>query len=638
MTNDSGRERAGDFFSTVMDRLDDAVVVTDADDRIAYSNPAMSSLCAMAAADLHGAAIAAAFKAGPLAPLLDNYAMTVQNGAPVAFEFQTMHDTRPRHIDGECAPRDGGEGVICILRDRTRLRQAEIDLEQARHYARTISDNAPIGLYIFDCNAMRVEYGNPAYFDMLEYSLEEIQAAGVGIVDKIYHPDDYARLKEHDRKLFASKDGEVQAYEARIIGKSGKVSWALAREMVLCRNADGSPAKTLCAFTDITEHRKTEEALHRAQKLESLGTLAAGIAHDFNNLLGGIYGFAYLASAKSNDPAVRADLKASLETIDRARSLTGQLLTFARGGEPVRAIADPAPVVRQTAEFALSGSSVVCDYRLAADVWPCDFDKNQISQVIENIVLNARQAMADQGRLTVSAYNQTIETHEYLPPGPYVAIAIGDTGPGIPGDLHGRVFDPFYTTKPSGHGLGLSASHSIVKRHGGAIELESKSGEGALFRIYLPASPGAAIPAAAVEENAHYGAGTILVMDDEPVMRAVLRDMLGMLGYTPVCTNEGQSAADYFIEDHAGKRRVVAAILDLTVREGLGGVEAAEKIRAVDPDIPIFMASGYADHPIMAHPGEYGFTASIRKPFRIEEMRNLLTRHIPKSRGDDGHD
>ncbi len=617
-------------FQKVMGALREGVLIMDHANRVAYCNPALEKTLETRAEDAEGKPLHEAFTGVEADALQAQINRVRKSREPAEFEITIAVFGKTIHIAGRCTPGDdtAREGVVCSLQDCTESKKIQQQLANSLYYNRQISENTPIGIYVFDCNTMKVVYGNKTYFDFLGYSLEEIQSHGLGIVELIYHPDDYERLNEHDKKLLASRDGEVQNYEARIIPKDGDIKWAIAREMVLSRNEDGSPAQTLCTFTDITEYRKTEEALRRTQRLDSLGKLAAGIAHDFNNLLGGVYGYAQLASNKSADPAVCKDLSMALTTIDRARHLTSQLLTFAKGGEPVRKTGSLSPLIRQTAEFALCGSSTGFSCEISENLWPCNFDKHQIGQVIENLVINARQAMFAGGRLILAAKNCVVHDHDVLDNGDFVRLSVIDNGPGISAAMQAHIFDPFFTTKTDGHGLGLSTSYSIVKRHGGCIELESAAGAGAAFHVYLPAAPGAAIQPATETEMSHRGSGTVLVMDDEPVLRAVLRDMLAMLGYETVCKENGESALEYFIADRHGPRQLAAAVLDLTVREGMGGLETAAAFRKIDSGIPLFMASGYAEHPVIARPTDYGFTASIRKPFKIHDISTLFAAHL----------
>jgi nitrogen-specific signal transduction histidine kinase/CheY-like chemotaxis protein len=380
------------------------------------------------------------------------------------------------------------------------------------------------------------------------------------------------------------------------------------------------------------EHLKYEQQLQQNQRLESLGVLAGGIAHDFNNLMAGIYGYIDMAREDSTDDDVKLKLSKAAASIERARGLTAQLLTFAKGGAPIQAIGHLFPFLPETVQFALSGSDVSCHFEAPEDLWACNFDRNQVGQVIDNCVINARQAMPLGGTIELTARNITFakKEHPLLTGGDYVKISIHDRGIGIPKELLSRIFDPFFTTKASGHGLGLATSFSIVKRHGGCIEVESEPGHGSTFHIFLPAVSNVNSVSVVKPATKLKGNGAIVVMDDEVSVREVIDDMLKSFGYTVVRTQNGSDAVDYFIRETAAKRRIAGMILDLTVPGGMGGKAAVAEIRKLDTTIPVFVASGYALDQVMANPTEYGFTASICKPFRKNELAAMLEKYLAK--------
>lgn len=388
--------------------------------------------------------------------------------------------------------------------------------------------------------------------------------------------------------------------------------------------------KFVGVFLDISARKMADEALQRTQKLESLGILAGGIAHDFNNLLGGIYGYLDLAGEIATEPKLKSYLSKSMATIDRGRHLTQQLLTFAKGGAPIKSVGSLFPHVREVAQFALSGSNISCSFEVPENLHFCDFDKNQIAQVIDNLIINAKQAMPDGGKITVSATNVTFQQgqHASLSQGEYVKISIRDQGIGMPKEILPRIFEPFFTTKATGHGLGLATCYSIIKRHGGLIDVESESGKGSTFHVILPATENAPDIFDKKSKDKHSGTGTFIVMDDEEVIREMTSDMLKTFGYKVICTEDGQEAVEMFASEISANNKVAALILDLTIPGAMGGREAINEIRKISVKTPVFVASGYADNPIMANPKEYGFVASICKPFRKSELSDLLNMHL----------
>ncbi|MDA3894567.1 MAG: ATP-binding protein, partial [Desulfobacteraceae bacterium] len=264
------------------------------------------------------------------------------------------------------------------------------------------------------------------------------------------------------------------------------------------------------------------------------------------------------------------------------------------------------------------------------DLWACNFDKNQIGQVIDNLIINAQQAMPVGGTIELTARNITLteKEHPNLPKGDYVKISVKDSGIGISKELLSKIFDPFFSTKTKGHGLGLAMCYSIVNRHGGCIDVESEQGKGSIFQVYLPSTTENVSSVDEKTARIHKGKGTFLVMDDEEIILSTIRKMLGSYGYTVECKIDGQSAVDFFALETKANRPIAGLIFDLTVPGGMGGKAAIEQIRQLDTDVPAFVASGYAEDPVMKKPSEYGFTASICKPFRKSELSEMLNRFM----------
>jgi signal transduction histidine kinase len=382
------------------------------------------------------------------------------------------------------------------------------------------------------------------------------------------------------------------------------------------------------------EREKLLEASQRIASLESLGLIAGGIAHNFNNLMGSIYGYMDLALEVVKDDKVALYLSKAMNTIDRARGLTGQLLTFAKGGAPVLKMDHLFPFIDETVQLSLCGANVASRSDVQEGLWECHFDKSQIGQVIDNLIGNALQAIPADGTIELTARNIALaeKTHPNLAPGNYVRISVKDSGVGIPPEQLSRIFDPFFTTKPDGRGLGLATCRSIITRHEGCIDVESEPGKGSTFHVYLPASPQSVSAPPATETSApkHTGSGTFIVMDDEEGIRETTSDMLETLGYTVVCKENGEDAIDFYVTETRAKREVAGMIFDLTIPFGMGGKEAVAEIRKLDGAIPVFVASGYADDPIMKNPAACGFTASLRKPFRKNELAAMLEKYFEK--------
>lgn len=425
----------------------------------------------------------------------------------------------------------------------------------------------------------------------------------------------------------ALRDGLV-VYEEEWIDNNGALRVLETRKFAIRRQ--GAPSHLAALITDVTDRRRSETLLQNAQKLEALGVLAGGIAHDFNNLLSGIFGNLDLARLEETKQERDECLDRAMAAMERARDLTRQLLTFAKGGAPVKKVESLMPFLQNTVQFALSGATVDCHLDIRPDLWPCDYDRNQIGQAIDNIVINAVQAMPSGGTIEVAARNVTLVAgqHPVLSAGGYICITIADHGIGIPREYLPKVFDPFFTTKPKGHGLGLATCYSVVKRHGGCIEVDSEPGKGTTFFLFLPAVVSSSVDTGLPARIQHRGEGVFVVMDDEDAVRAVMTRLLERYGYSVVGLRSGNEVLEYFAQASASGARVAGMIFDLTIPGAMGGRETIAEIRKVNETVPVFVASGYADDPVMAEPRKYGFTGSITKPFSAKDVSELLNVHL----------
>ncbi len=409
----------------------------------------------------------------------------------------------------------------------------------------------------------------------------------------------------------------------------------LALKVAPIHSHDGRNNGVVVVFRDITTEQKLEEELQKASKLESVALVAGGIAHDFNNILTGIMGHLSLVKA-SPTPSL-----AVINTIEKAclyaTNLTRQLLTFAKGSTPFRRLEDIGVLLRESVEFAIHGSSLRCEFDLPAGLTPSEVDRGQIQQVVNNLVINAMQATAEAGVLRVEARNVAVSVEKpvaTLEPGSYIRIAISDNGAGIAPANLARIFDPYFTTKAEGSGLGLATSYSIIKKHHGLIQAESELGKGTTFLIYLPASAPATRPAGAAQrldvtgQAEPVGGGKILFMDDEDMLQELVGAMLNHLGYEVVCAASGEEALARYGEDGPFD----AVIVDLTVPGGMGGYEMVQKLREVDPQIRAIVSSGYSNDPLMTNYQEHGFCGVIAKPYQMAELGKVLENVIGAGR------
>ncbi|NTV13871.1 MAG: PAS domain S-box protein [Desulfobulbaceae bacterium] len=402
-------------------------------------------------------------------------------------------------------------------------------------------------------------------------------------------------------RLLADSGSPILDMEGRVVG------WALV-------------------FRDISEQEKLGEELLKIRQLESVGVLAGGIAHDFNNILAAILGNINLVMMTTDPNDRRYQLldravKASL----RAKDLTQQLLTFSKGGEPVKKITTISEIIEDSAEFVLRGSKSKCSYLLPKDLWPVEVDAGQISQVVQNIALNADQAMPDGGKIEIVGANFD-NRHRFLPemPDRLLRLTIKDNGAGIAPEQVARIFDPYFTTKQEGSGLGLAITHSIIVKHGGHISVESQAGQGTTFTIYLVAAEQACAGEPPVEERIVTGSGRILVLDDEEMVREVAREMLERLGYEVLLVGDGREVIDCHRQCRQEGRPIDLFLVDLTIPGGMGGREVIETLRALDPSVRAVAFSGYSNDPVVASFQDYGFAAVVAKPFRVEELAGVI--------------
>ena len=529
-------------------------------------------------------------------------------------------------------------GVLGTYMDITKLRQTEKalvekekKLQESEAKYRKLIDTAPEAIYIIQ--EEKVVFVNNHAVEMLGYSREEMLGM---YMQKLNYVDDWQEARK--RYLLRAEGGKLRKSVSRHVTKDGKLVWVEC----LGEQIEWEGKSAVLYFTsDITDRKNAEKErseyekyLQHGQRLESLGVLAGGIAHDFNNILMGIYGFIEMALSDARDKNVTEYLVQAMKSMERARGLTQQLLTFSKGGEPVRRVEKIAPLVMDTCRFSLHGSKLKGHFDVDENLWDCNIDKNQVGQVIQNLMINAMQAMPMGGMIRVVAKNATLLTGEHptLPEGDYVRVSIEDQGIGISEEMLPRIFDPFFTTKSEGHGLGLAISHSIIARHGGAIEVVSELGKGTSFTVHLPACKECSNRGDEDAVVRHVGKGAILVMDDEESVRALLSGMLRSFGYSVVTKPDGKSTLDYFKKAQADGEDLSAVMLDLTIPGGIGGKEVAEEIRKLNQEIPIFVSSGYAVDPIMSKPGIYGITASLSKPFTKRELMEMLEGHIGTKR------
>jgi nitrogen-specific signal transduction histidine kinase/CheY-like chemotaxis protein len=394
---------------------------------------------------------------------------------------------------------------------------------------------------------------------------------------------------------------------------------------------EGNLVSYLAVSRDITEKRQIEKELAKIEKLQSLGLLAGGIAHDFNNILTSILANISMVKMFGDLKEDISEMVADAETATvRAKGLTQQLLSFAKGGAPIKQPISVSALIKDTAEFSLSGSNVRCEFSMPDDLWVVEVDEGQIGQVIHNVVVNADQAMPTGGTIRIRAENVTVGQKMPLPlkEGKYVKVSIADPGIGIMEKYLSQIFDPFFTTKEKGSGLGLSTSHTIVSQHDGTITVDSEVGVGTTFHVYLPASEERCVIEKKDVKEPKMGQARILLVDDDESVRTSAARMLKRLGYRVECAEDGAEGIRLYEEAMEREDPFAIILMDLTIPGGMGGKEAIRELRKIDPGAKAIVSSGYSDDPVLSRFEEYGFCGAVTKPYKIDDLAEAIHKAV----------
>ena len=520
----------------------------------------------------------------------------IKAGASVAdWAYSLPYPDGPRWFSSRLSPRYNAEGdfdgAVSVSRDFTDRVLAEEALREREAQLRAVFEASPMGLFL--AREGRLIRANTA-------------------LSRMYGD---AVLEGWSLERLATKDPEPRGL------RPDGTSFPIRVELV-----EVEPQLQVGVAQDLSERQRMEKSVFNAQRLESVGILAGGIAHDFNNLLGGMFGFIQLARKATADetPAAR-HLDRAFSAFARAQDLTRQLLTFSKGGEPVKKILHLQGPLEESAKFILSGANLRLETNFAPDLWPCEVDRQQLGQVIDNLGLNARQAMPGGGEVRLTAVNvpEGSSLPAALEPGPYVLVKFADDGPGILSDVLPRIFDPFFSTKKDGSGLGLATAFSILRKHGGLIEAESSPGHGATFKLWFPAlfnndpeTPGS---------RPH----RILILDDEELILDTLTESLREWGYDVFGVTDGPSAVEAFRQARRDGRRFNFFLTDLTLPGEKGGLAVVDQLRKIDPGLKAAASSGYSDDPVMADPAAWGLEGFLPKPYTRDQLTAFMAKVFP---------
>ncbi len=508
-----------------------------------------------------------------------------------------------------------------------RVKERTIELESEKERLSVTLKSIGDGVIVTDDKGIIIMMNDIAV-DITGWSQDE--SLGNKLSDIISIFDEKTRLKIEDPVDSVLKTGKIINIEnnALIISKDGTEK-IITDSAAPIKDKQNNIIGVILVFRDVTEKYKLENKLINTQRLESIGILASGIAHDFNNLLTGIFGFIELALNNIHTvEIVKECLNEAINVMKRAKDLTLQLLTFSKGGAPVRKPVSIVKIIKNCVNFVLSGSKILYDLNIPDNLWVTEVDENQISQAIDNLLINAYQAMPNGGKIFINVENyELFDKNKYnLAEGKYIKITIKDQGVGISIDIQKKVFDPFFTTKSTGSGLGLTTTYNIIKNHKGFIDYESEINKGTTFYIYLPALEYSENQNENQFKASHHGEGSALVLDDEAFIRIIAGEYLKNMGYEVVLVSTGEEAVKKYKNAYEDNKKFKFVILDLTLHNGMNGIDTLQKLLKIDNDIIAIASSGYSDDPVMADPKKYGFKDVLPKPYTYNELNDILLR------------
>lgn len=517
--------------------------------------------------------------------------------------------------------------AICsffLARTSVRKRQIEKTMRENEEELRAINEAAANAIIAID-NHKNVVHWNPAAERLFQYTAQEVVDKPItSIISPPKHQSTFSKLS---KKLDIAETASIEAKTIELYGYK-KDGTEFPVEVSFSAFKKGDQWHTVGIIRDISIRKTMEKEVLKANKFESLGVLSSGIAHDFNNLLTAILGNINLVSKLSGTPPDSIELLKNAEKASRrAKALTQQLLTFSKEGMPIRKTTALDGLIRNSVEYALHGSTIVSSFDIVHDLLLVDIDSAQIEQVIQNIVTNSRQSISGSGAIGIRCRNVLASDIETLPSsfsGKYVEITIQDTGHGILPKYQHKIFDPYYTTREHGSGLGLTIALSIIQRHDGHIAVESAVDKGTVFSVYLPAAVDQHIPEEKKKENSKGKRFKILVVDNEEMLLSIAGRMLVHLGHECVCARTAREALDIYKHLWKTGTPVDGVIVDLTLPGGMGGKETAGAIFDINSEARIIVSSGYSNDPVMIDFDEYGFCAAIAKPFDMEELNDVI--------------
>lgn len=558
----------------------------------------------------------------------ETFAKYKNSGETFGVELEIIRKDRQKrriYVTGRVAQAPNGSfrQAHCIFTDITGTYKTKKQLDLLNLAIRTSFNE----IYIFSSADLKFIFANKSALDNLGYTVEEMERLTPWDLQKDLTEAAFRKALEP----LLQKTKSVIILEAEHTRKNGTVYPVEVRLQLI--ETEAEPV-FLTIIDNITERKKSERMIQdmaSMQRVESLGALAGGIAHDFNNMLTGITANLSLLSAKPGcDQESMEIIRDTMEAARNAQGLTSQLLAFSKGGRPVKKEFCLEKALKEIFKLATSGTKHSCELAIPGSLWSIEADENQFKQAVNNLLINAIQAMPSGGKLTLRAENTNCSVMPSFAGGDCVKITVSDTGIGIPAKYLDRIFEPYFTTKNQGHGLGLSMTWSVIKNHGGHIEARSEPGKGTTFELCLPSTGRCLQEQKTSSPKIPKGSGRVLVLEDEEIVsRAVVR-MVEQLGYACQLTADGKETVRAYIEAKEAGRPFDIVIMDLTIPGGLGGKEAVQELRRVAPSVPVIVSSGYSDEAVMANYKDYGFSAVLPKPYKYEDLAETLARLLKK--------
>lgn len=631
-TAEKAIRRSEQMYKSLYELSPNGVILIDSDSRIISVNKRIYDWLGYGDEDLLGKRSLDLFFIAPQSRKImkSNFSGRLKGEQIPDYEIEMISKSGQKIIGLLSATMVKSDEVLCmvILRDVTEQHRVQEELRKSEAKYRSVVDNMAVGVSLLDTN-MKVQAINP----QLEKWFPGLDVSESPCCYRVFVNPPRDNACPDCPVVKTLEDGQIhEAVTETSVGGEVKNYRILSAPI---KGEDGTVEGIIEVTEDVTARLKIERELFKAEKLESIGILAGGIANDFNNLLVGIMGNISLAKLSlEHDSEIFQLLQNAEDASERARDLTQRLLTFSPGGGPIKKIANLDKLLRDTVTFALHGVDIVGEFDIALDLLRAEVDMGQFIQVINNLVINAIQAMPKGGTIFIGASNAAIGSHGQLPldPGNYIKISITDQGHGIPPEIMDKIFDPFFTTKSDGNGLGLASCYSIVKKHGGHISAESSPGRGTTFTLYLPAAEATDVEPLVESAEPVKECGKVLIVDDDEWVRRLAGEILGKMGFEVYTATNGEEAVGIARDIIGRGGKLDTALIDLTIPGGIGGKDIIHMLKDVYPDLKAIVSSGYSNDPVMGNYKAYGFSGRIAKPYRASELSDLISRVVNSSR------